>query len=88
MVFCGTRIAVQHLSARLANRGFSVVALSGELSQNERSHALQAVRDGRARVCVATDVAARGIDLDGHLKGQVKAAIARYLTCFRLTGVP
>lgn len=63
LVFCGTRIAVQHLSSRLANRGFSVVALSGELSQNERSHALQAIRDGRARVCVATDVAARGIDL-------------------------
>ena len=39
------------------------VALSGELSQNERSHALQSLRDGRARVCVATDVAARGIDL-------------------------
>lgn len=63
LVFCGTRIAVQHLSSRLANRGFSVVALSGELSQNERSHALQSIRDGRARVCVATDVAARGIDL-------------------------
>lgn len=63
LVFCGTRIAVQHLSSRLANRGFSVVALSGELSQAERSHALQAIRDGRARVCVATDVAARGIDL-------------------------
>ncbi|GHD41113.1 DEAD/DEAH box helicase [Thalassobaculum fulvum] len=63
MVFCGTRIAVQHLCARLTNRGFAVVALSGELSQNERSHALQAMRDGRARVCVATDVAARGIDL-------------------------
>src|SRR3546814_6006383 len=31
LVFCGTRIAVQHLSSRLANRGFSVVALSGEL---------------------------------------------------------
>jgi ATP-dependent RNA helicase DeaD len=41
------------------------VALSGELSQNERNHALQALRDGRARVCVATDVAARGIDLPG-----------------------
>jgi ATP-dependent RNA helicase DeaD len=39
------------------------VALSGEISQAERSHALQAMRDGRARVCVATDVAARGIDL-------------------------
>ena len=39
------------------------MALSGELSQSERNHALQALRDGRARVCVATDVAARGIDL-------------------------
>ncbi len=63
IVFCNTRAAVNHLTARLSNRGFSVVALSGELSQNERSHALQAMRDGRARVCVATDVAARGIDL-------------------------
>ena len=63
IVFCSTRAAVNHLTARLGNRGFSVVALSGELSQNERTHALQAMRDGRARVCIATDVAARGIDL-------------------------
>lgn len=63
IVFCGTRANVNHLTSRLNNRGFSVVALSGELSQNERTHALQAMRDGRARVCVATDVAARGIDL-------------------------
>ncbi|MZR31596.1 DEAD/DEAH box helicase [Sneathiella litorea] len=63
IVFCGTRVAVTQLASRLNNRGFSVVALSGELSQNERSHALQAMRDGRAQVCVATDVAARGIDL-------------------------
>jgi len=54
---------VNHMVARFNNRGFSVVALSGELSQNERTHALQAMRDGRARVCIATDVAARGIDL-------------------------
>jgi ATP-dependent RNA helicase DeaD len=65
IVFCSTRAAVNHLTSRLNNRGFSVVALSGELSQNERTHALQAMRDGRARVCVATDVAARGIDLPG-----------------------
>ncbi|MDN2583723.1 DEAD/DEAH box helicase [Aquibium sp. ELW1220] len=63
IVFCNTRAAVNHLTARLNNRGFSVVALSGELSQSERTHALQAMRDGRARVCIATDVAARGIDL-------------------------
>lgn len=63
LVFCNTRAMVNHVTARFNNRGFSVVALSGELSQNERTHALQAMRDGRARVCVATDVAARGIDL-------------------------
>jgi ATP-dependent RNA helicase DeaD len=63
LVFCNTRDAVRHLQAALLERGFSVVALSGELTQNERTHALQALRDGRSRVCVATDVAARGIDL-------------------------
>lgn len=63
LVFCNTRATVNHMTARFNNRGFSVVALSGELSQNERTHALQSMRDGRARVCIATDVAARGIDL-------------------------
>ncbi|MFD3190041.1 DEAD/DEAH box helicase [Sedimentitalea sp. HM32M-2] len=63
LVFANTRAMVNRLTTRLSNRGFSVVALSGELSQSERTHALQAMRDGRARVCVATDVAARGIDL-------------------------
>ena len=63
LVFCSTRAAVNRITSRFNNRGFSVVALSGELSQNERTHALQAMRDGRARVCIATDVAARGIDL-------------------------
>lgn len=65
IVFCKTRVNVNHLFARMVNRGFQVVALSGELSQTERMHALQALRDGRARVCIATDVAARGIDLPG-----------------------
>ncbi|MFS0773408.1 DEAD/DEAH box helicase [Sphingomonas sp. 1P08PE] len=63
MLFCATRDNVRHLHASLVERGFAAVALSGEHSQNERNQALQALRDGRARVCVATDVAARGIDL-------------------------
>lgn len=65
LVFCNTRNSVRHLEAILLERGFAAVALSGELSQSERNSALQALRDGRARVCVATDVAARGIDLPG-----------------------
>ena len=63
MLFCATRDNVRRLHASLIERGFDAVALSGEHSQNERNQALQALRDRRARVCVATDVAARGIDL-------------------------
>jgi ATP-dependent RNA helicase DeaD len=65
ILFCATRDNVRHLHASLTERGFAVVALSGEHSQNERNQALQALRDRRAKVCVATDVAARGIDLPG-----------------------
>ena len=63
LVFCRTRAAVSRLHGNLVERGFAAVALSGELTQSERNRAMQGLRDGRARVCVATDVAARGIDL-------------------------
>nr|WP_295661174.1 DEAD/DEAH box helicase [Polymorphobacter sp.] len=63
LVFASTREGVRRLHANLVERGFAAVSLSGELSQADRTHALQALRDRRARVCVATDVAARGIDL-------------------------
>src|SRR3712207_768803 len=51
MVFCHTREAVRHLHGSLVERGFAAVALSGELSQKERSHALQ-TRVTAARGCV------------------------------------
>jgi ATP-dependent RNA helicase DeaD len=63
LVFRATREAVQHLATSLGERGFRVAALSGELTQPERTRALKELRDGRARVLVATDVAARGLDL-------------------------
>jgi ATP-dependent RNA helicase DeaD len=63
LVFCSTREAVRHLHGSLLERGFTAVALSGELTQAERTRALQSLREGQARVCVATDVAARGLDL-------------------------
>src|SRR4029077_5489164 len=63
IVFCATREGVGHLTQSLTERGFAAVALSGELTQAERTRALHALRDGRARVLVATDVAARGLDL-------------------------
>jgi len=63
IVFCNTRDASRRLQAMLQERGFSAALLSGELGQHERNLSIQALRDGRARVCVATDVAARGLDL-------------------------
>jgi ATP-dependent RNA helicase DeaD len=65
LVFFSTREAVHHGAASLGERGFETVALSGELTQQERLRALKALRDGRARILVATDVAARGLDLPG-----------------------
>lgn len=63
LVFCTTREAVDRLQSNLVERGFAAVALSGDLGQAERNRAIQALRDGRARVCVASDVASRGLDL-------------------------
>ncbi|HEY8616798.1 DEAD/DEAH box helicase [Phenylobacterium sp.] len=63
LIFCSTRESVRHLYGALRERGFAAVQLSGELSQKERADALQSLRDGHARACVATDVAARGLDL-------------------------
>ncbi|MCX7379713.1 MAG: DEAD/DEAH box helicase [Alphaproteobacteria bacterium] len=63
LVFCATREGVKTLLQRLLGKGFAAVALSGELSQAERNASLAALRDSRAEVCVATDVAARGLDL-------------------------
>ncbi|BDG05300.1 DEAD/DEAH box helicase [Anaeromyxobacter oryzae] len=63
LVFRATREAAHHTAAALDERGFSAVAISGELTQAERLKALKALRDGRARLLVATDVAARGLDL-------------------------
>ncbi|MCX5615240.1 DEAD/DEAH box helicase [Bombella saccharophila] len=63
MVFCNTRLLVNQVQAALLERGFASVAISGEMGQNERSRAIESLRSGAARVCVATDVAARGIDV-------------------------
>ncbi len=63
LVFCATREAVSRLQSNLSERGFMTTSISGELTQPERSRALKMLRDGHARVLVATDVAARGLDL-------------------------
>ncbi|MDR0960194.1 MAG: DEAD/DEAH box helicase [Propionibacteriaceae bacterium] len=64
IVFCPTKWSVQRLTDDLKDRGFSVTCIHGDLSQVLRERALEKFRSGKAQVIVATDVAARGIDID------------------------
>jgi superfamily II DNA/RNA helicase len=65
LVFTATKRSAQALSVELAGRGFIAGALHGDMQQKERTRMLNSLRDGRMRVLVATDVAARGIDVPG-----------------------
>ena len=63
MVFCDTKFGTATLANQLARLGFSVDCLHGDLSQKERNQIMQNFRDGKLAILVATDVAARGIDV-------------------------
>jgi superfamily II DNA/RNA helicase len=65
MVFCRTKRSAQRLSDDLADRGFAATSIHGDLNQFAREKALRRFREGRIHVLVATDVAARGLDVEG-----------------------
>ncbi len=64
LVFCNTRKMVDELTSELMADGYLVDGLHGGLNQNQRDRVMSAFRDKRIKVLVATDVAARGIDVD------------------------
>jgi ATP-independent RNA helicase DbpA len=63
LVFCHTRKDAQEVETKLAQRGFAVLALHGDIEQRERDEVLVRFANGSCRVLVATDVAARGLDI-------------------------
>jgi superfamily II DNA/RNA helicase len=65
MVFARTKRTVAKIAEELADRHFAVAAVHGDLGQGAREQALRAFRNGKVDVLVATDVAARGIDVEG-----------------------
>src|SRR5258706_16092398 len=65
LVFTSTKANADDLAGRLAVEGFDAAALHGDMNQRERTRTLNGMRLGRIRVLVATDVAARGLDVDG-----------------------
>jgi superfamily II DNA/RNA helicase len=64
MVFCQTKRGADQVAAALDGRGFAAATVHGDLGQAQRERALRAFRTGKVDVLVATDVAARGIDVD------------------------
>jgi superfamily II DNA/RNA helicase len=64
IVFCRTRKACDFVTTQLTERGFAAAAVHGDLGQSQRERALRAFRSGKIDVLVATDVAARGLDVD------------------------
>ncbi|MEW2561197.1 DEAD/DEAH box helicase [Streptomyces griseorubiginosus] len=65
MVFCRTKRTAADLADQLKQRGFAAGAVHGDLGQGAREQALRAFRNGKVDVLVCTDVAARGIDVEG-----------------------
>ncbi|RMI31150.1 DEAD/DEAH box helicase, partial [Streptomyces triticirhizae] len=65
MVFCRTKRTAADVADQLTRRGFAAAAVHGDLGQGAREQALRAFRNGKVDVLVCTDVAARGIDVDG-----------------------
>jgi ATP-dependent RNA helicase DeaD len=63
VIFCRTKYGTTRLARELDRRFFSVAALHGDLSQNQRDHSMALFRSGKADILVATDVASRGIDV-------------------------
>lgn len=64
IIFLRTRWAVNKLAKQLQDRGFEVASIHGDKTQSQRSKALSAFKAGRVRILLATDVVARGIDID------------------------
>jgi superfamily II DNA/RNA helicase len=64
IVFCRTKRAADQVATALTTRGFAAAAVHGDLGQGQRERAMRAFRSGKVDVLVATDVAARGLDVD------------------------
>ena len=64
IIFARTKLGTEELAQKLSARGLSAAAINGDLDQKQRERAIQNLKDGRLDVLVATDVAARGLDVD------------------------
>ncbi len=64
LIFCHTKVDTDRIAAKLADRGYEVAAMHGDIAQNDREKILARFRNRSVSILVATDVAARGIDIE------------------------
>ena len=81
MVFASTQEDTDMLAEELAEAGLSVVALHGAMPQTVRNRRLRSIREGRAKILVATDVAARGLDVPTISRDQLWSSYEERRLC-------
>ncbi len=64
IIFARTKLGTEELAGKLQARGFSVAAINGDIAQQQRERTIQQLKDGKIDILVATDVAARGLDVE------------------------
>ena len=64
MIFCNTKKMVDELSTELTSKGFAAQGLHGDMKQNQRTQVMNGFKENKFKVLIATDVAARGIDVN------------------------
>ncbi|GGC13117.1 ATP-dependent RNA helicase DeaD [Oxalicibacterium flavum] len=64
IIFARTKLGTEELASKLQARGFSATAINGDMQQQQRERTIQQLKDGKIDILVATDVAARGLDVD------------------------
>src|SRR5690606_13697057 len=64
IVFARTKLSTEELAEKLSVRGIAAAAINGDIEQKQRERTIQKLKDGQIDVLVATDVAARGLDVD------------------------
>ena len=80
LVFCNTKKMVDELAYELCGRGYSAEGLHGDMKQVQRDRVMKNFRNGKTDILIATDVAARGIDVD-----DVEAVLI--MICLRMTSI-
>jgi ATP-dependent RNA helicase DeaD len=91
LIFVKTKVDTIEVAEQLQSRGFAAAALNGDIPQNQRERLIEQLKSGKLNILVATDVAARGLDVDriSHVSTMMRHMIPKAMcTALAALGVP